>query len=133
MFTADQIVNAAISGAAADPYGAGLPNFLEYAFGGPTVTNWQHALGMTALHDDTDYDIVLTFRERKLASDVNYELDISRNLIEWVVENDSSSDYSAITSIQDDGNGETETVTVKIRLTGSGQNSGYIRLRVNQK
>jgi len=130
VFTAEQAADPAISGAAANPSGNGVPNFIEYAFGGnPLAGNWPAALGIAATHGDTNYQVELTYKQRKSASDVNYVLDVSSNLFDWY----NSVGYSVVVGITDDGNGETETVTIKARPPGTNISPGYMRLRVNEQ
>jgi hypothetical protein len=130
-FTSDELTNPMISGEDANPAGDGVPNFIKYAFGGnPRIADWHSELGIERLQGDEDYGVILKFKRRKSASDVDYILDISQDLLlGWT----DSAGYAFITDVADDGNGETETVRVKARSPEPGRSAGYMRLRVKKK
>jgi hypothetical protein len=102
---------------------------LEYAFGfEPKIADAKSGFHgrLEALPEGPAY--VVAFHRRKRPTDIEYELEVSRDLLNW----QSGSDQRLeIRPARDDGNGITETV--EARLLGPLVTDGvrFIRLKVS--
>jgi len=125
-FTTAEFANAAISGLTADPDGDGVPNLLEYAL---NLDPWHaapaNALTPGIMHLTQDYPAV-TFTRRKQPRDISYHLEVSSDLVLW----NEGVGFSLETQAADDGNGITETVTVRAVAPVTPGARLFMRLRV---
>jgi hypothetical protein len=130
-FTQVELGDDLIGGTEADPDNDGAANIAEYAFarhprqGGSYPTTFIDAVGDGV----PEYDALLTFTRDKLALDIEYLIDVSGNLSTW----HSGPPYVLWQDVTDDGNGETETVTVLMRSPLPGRLFGFARLRVRRQ
>jgi hypothetical protein len=72
-FSCSELTNSAVSGAAADPAGRGWSNFEEYAFGGTPPR--------LAVSPATAETVSVSWNQRIAASDLEYRLSVSTNLL----------------------------------------------------
>ncbi|MES2470413.1 MAG: hypothetical protein V4675_24175 [Verrucomicrobiota bacterium] len=130
--TADDFLNDAISGPAADPDGDGASNFTEYAFGGnpglPDATRLApQAVILTASENRF---AGLTYRRRAGEGDLSYRVEISSDLASW-----QSGTEAAPVAEQIDGPLEsdgTRTVTARL-LSPPGNSPVFLRIKALPK
>lgn len=81
-FTSAELSDEGISGDGADPEGDGLPNLLEYAFGGrPAAFTPRYRLPLVG---ERDGFLTITFPRLRDANDIIYRVEVSADLAEWV-------------------------------------------------
>jgi hypothetical protein len=79
-FTADQLTNSAISGAAATPANDGVPNFVKYALGLlPFVPSTNSLVGFHLVNGEG----VLSYDRPATTTDVVYQVEVSTDLDFW--------------------------------------------------
>ena len=130
-FTAAELSDPNVSGWNADPNGDGLPNLLEYALNrDPKATNGNGVFTPTVRHDTFDGNDYLTisYTRRKPPRDVSYHVETSDDLMIW----SEGATYTQESQISDDGNGSTETVTVRALPPANQVSKKFMRLRVSQ-
>jgi len=102
-FSAAQLIDAAISGASADPANDGINNLMKYAL---MLDPWQtYSAGLQ--FGDADGHFTLTYARRKLAADLTYTMEVSNDLRSW----DASETQFTQTVVADDGTAQTIQVT----------------------
>lgn len=106
-----------------DTDGDGISNVLEYAFDlNPTAADTSMAAAVpTAIRADGFW--ALAFRKRVGATDLEYRVEVSRDLLGWTDATDSAR-WST------DGAGVTTATTAAPVESGSGVSVGFLRLRV---
>ena len=128
-FTDAELADPVLRGLAGDPDNDRLSNLLEYAFGfEPKIADTKSGFHgrLEALPEGPAY--VVTFHRRKRPTDIEYELEVSRDLRNW---QSGSDQIIEILPARDDGNGITETA--EARLLGPLITNGvrFIRLKVS--
>lgn len=83
-FTAAELIDASISGDAADPDGDGLANLVEYALGSDpkTADRTGHPAPMIQTLNGQPY-LTLSFRRLLLAYEISYTVEVSDDLVHW--------------------------------------------------
>lgn len=126
-FTADELLDAGISGNSADPDGDGMDNLLEYALVGdpinPDVRLLPELVTVTDL-GGVEY-LGLRYRTRIGADDITYSLQSSVDLATWLPVNDSVSVESS-----DNGDGS-QTVTMRLDQGINEDDRRFLRLQVS--
>jgi alpha-L-fucosidase 2 len=115
--------NPAISGNDADPDHDGVPNLLEYALGrNPLVAD---ATNLTTIDDSTGY-LTLIYHRAKIATDVTFIVEVKDDLTDvWTMDVQTP-------VVTGDGNGLTDTVSVRDSVPMSSAPHRFMRLRVTQ-
>lgn len=125
IFTPEQLANAALSGATADPDADGLPNLAEYAFGtGPWMRTNAPTLGTTTVATSTY--LTITYTRAKLLTDINYAVETSSNLQTW------SSAPGTTVPVSTVDQGDVTQVTVRDSVAISPGGRRYLRVRVTK-
>lgn len=106
----------------------GIPNLLRYALGLEPDVYQRHLLpAYGEVEIDNERYVSLTFNRPKDRDDMDYIVEVSRNLADWF----SGSDYTEVVSVIDAG--DSETVTVRDRTSFNASDRRFIRLRVVQR
>ena len=127
VFTQEERTNALLTADDADPDGDGFVNWVEYLVGcNPLQIDGLTVLRMDSAQTPTNlaYDAEVTFVRRKAVNDGTMTVEISDDLANW----QSGTGVIVDTTVQDDGNGQTETVTVQIRNPDENSCKGFVRL-----
>ncbi len=129
-FTPSEMNDPKISGSDADPDGDGLVNWAEFALnrdpkkaaGSPCPTSIQHdsATG-------NDY-LTMTYTRRKAPSGIVYHVEVTYDFAAW----NEGAGFTQETAVGDDGNGITETVTVRALPPVAQNGKAFMRLRFTQ-
>ena len=131
-FSASELTNAAISGELADPEGDGVVNLLEYAGNlDPKIADATRTLtGTLEFFPATGHKhLVVSFTRRKAPTDLTYQVQVSNDWSTW----SSGPDYvQELQPVQDDGNGVTETVRVRILNPADMPGFRFTRLKVTR-
>jgi uncharacterized repeat protein (TIGR01451 family) len=116
----------------ADADGDGIANFVEYAMGlNPRFADGrpQVVLDGTPAMTPLTYDAVMQFVRRKGATDVDYVIQVSGDLVHWYDDNVHIQNVEA----WDNVDGVTETVRVTVKSPRLDRQTGYVRLGVRPK
>lgn len=119
-FTAEELAKSAVSGAAADPDGAGLPNLLRYAFRLPA--RGPVAAPVTQLIDHTDGRPALAVKFNRAA--------VGDDLVYTVEAGDSLNNWTTVATLSA-GTPTEQTVRDSTLLTGATRR--FMRVRVSLK
>ncbi len=132
-FTYAQLGDTGYSAFDADPDGDGVQNLMEYAMGwNPHVADGDPRLMMLGpweVNLNAAGKATVWYQRRKAASDVEFQLQSSRDLLNW----SPAGAYVTDTLVKDNGDGQTETV--RVRLSAPPQAGGerlFIRLRLSK-
>ncbi|MCI0744004.1 MAG: PKD domain-containing protein [Verrucomicrobia subdivision 3 bacterium] len=122
-FSANELTNAAISGASADPDGDRVPNELEYVLGlDPKTANTAgNGLPKASIEDG---HFTLTFSRFKAAADLRLRIEVSRDLRNW------SSGEGFIEELLVAEDGLTETIVARDMMPVGQADHGFLRLRI---
>lgn len=134
LFTDAELGDFGVSGDEADPDSDGLDNIWEYALGwNPRVSDGSNQV--IALRRDlsgnppANSDAVFRYTRRKDAADLDFTVESSDDVGTWQYE----ADVITGTSVEDDGNGVTETVSVYVSIPADRTSRNlFLRLRVDQ-
>ncbi len=134
LFTAAELGDDGLSGDGSDPDDDGLDNFSEYAFGwNPHVEDGGQTMFLSRSPSGTppeNYEAVFRYSRRKNATDLDFVIESSEDVQTWQHE----PEVITGTTVQDDGNGVTETVSVYVSIPADRVTRGlFIRLRVDQE
>lgn len=123
-FTSAQLADPEVSGPEADAAGDGTPNLLKYAVG---LDPWTPATARLPQVDEVGDEILLTYTRLQAAPDLDYEVELSHDLIGWEPAG------NALETVDRVEQGETETITA--RLTGGAVDAErtFLRLRVSSR
>jgi hypothetical protein len=121
-FTADQLADATISGATADPYGSGVPNLLAYALQLNPATAKPTDVPSPVI---TNGHLSVTYFDPSAITDVTYIVEVSTDLVNW----NSGAGYTEVVSSVPGAGGT--TITVQDTLPATAQKH-FMRLRVTQ-
>ncbi|MBI5774224.1 MAG: delta-60 repeat domain-containing protein [Verrucomicrobia bacterium] len=128
-FTAAELSDLAVSGDSADPDADGVANLAEYAFNMNPKNSVRAGAPVAAVQtnatDGKKY-AVLIYHRRTGSAGVQYLLDIADTLPTWQTDASRFEEISAVS----DGNGLTETVTVRIKPAIQDTPIGFVRMRV---
>lgn len=122
----------ATSGPGADPDGDGLANIVEYALNLNPRQPARDGLPVLRLQidpsDGLDY-AVFEYRRRLGSPGVTYQLSVATDLtgVNWT----TAGEQLAPLATRDDGDGVTETVSVRFRLPVQQQPAAFLRLQVS--
>ncbi len=121
-FTAEELANPAISGAAATPAGDGIPNLVKYAMDLDALT----PVASGDLFETTveGGELRLSYFERTDVNDVVYVVEVSEDLADWETGAEWTEEASRVSA-----GGNLEDVTVRALLP-EGAARGFMRLRV---
>jgi hypothetical protein len=129
IFTAAELVNPNISGLLANPSGDGIPNLIKYALNLDPLVPAAHApLSLTSVTDSGNTYLTVSYTQLIAPSGITYYVDISPDLNTWY----TGSQFTQQTGVVDDGNGITQTVTVRILASTNLNSQIFTRLRVTQ-
>jgi hypothetical protein len=129
-FTQSEMNDPKISGSDADPDGDGLVNWAEFALNRNPKKADGSAFTTSIQHDSTsgnDY-LTMTYSRRKAPSGIVYHVEVSDNFAGW----NEGAGFTEETGVADDGNGVTETVTVRALPPVAGKSKAFMRLRFTQ-
>lgn len=122
-FTADELLDPAISGPNGFPNGTGIANVLAFAFGlDPKAPDRSKlpVVGMVDVAGQTH--LALTYTQSKTAAGVAYSVQTSTDLVAWSVADTSL--YNLV------DNGATQTVTVRLNTAASADARRFLRVAV---
>jgi len=126
-FTSAELGNPAISGDQADPDFDRMRNLLEYALNlNPTGSNNVSGLWGTIESVAGSESFVVRHTRLKNPRDIDYFVEVSTDLATW----NSGPAFTQEIDAQDDGNGVTETVRVRILSDPNAPGQRFSRLRV---
>lgn len=128
-FSADELANPAISGAAARPDGDGAPNLLKYYLGlpgrSPAASTNLPAGSLVAVSNQLW--LALTYTHDKLVTDVDCVAEVSPDLVTW----SSGTNFARVESVTDFGG--QERVTVRDLLPVASSSHHFMRLRFQRR
>jgi len=124
-FTTQELADTTISGPLANPAKDGISNLLKYALGLNPKTPSSGSVVNVGV-DPTLNALKLTYTAVKSATDVNFIVEVSSDLVHW------TSGSTATTLVGTVDNGTTQTVTVMDNTKASTAQSQFMRLRVTQ-
>ncbi len=128
-FTLAEQAAPTISGILADPNHNGLPNLIEYALNrNPKAANFSPPISIGWLTNNGSTFLTVSYTHLLNGTGISYIVEASQDLQTW----NSGSLYTQVVSTVDDGNGITETVTVKLLQPLSVTPHLFTRLRVTQ-
>ncbi len=123
-FSSAELTNTAISGETADPDGDGINNLAEYALCLDPKVRGTAGLPRAAIEDG---NFIMIYNRVKNTIDVNFLVELSRDLFTW----NSGPAYTGLLSIID--NGSTERVKVMDMVpVPQGRAQGYMRLKITK-
>lgn len=126
-FTSSELGNPTVSGDQADPDADRMRNLLEYALNlNPTGSNDVSGLWGTIELVAGNEAFVVRHTRLKNPRDINYFVEVSTDLTTW----NSGPAFTQEIDAQDDGNGVTETVRVRILSNPNLPGQRFSRLRV---
>lgn len=129
-FTPGEMNDPKISGSDADPDGDGLVNWAEFALNRDPKKAAGSPLTTSIQHDSTsgnDY-LTLVYTRRKAPSGIVYHVEVTYDFSAW----NEGAGFTQETGVVDDGNGVTETVTVRALPPVAQYGKGFMRLRFTQ-
>ena len=120
-FTAQELLNPAISDAGGDFDGDGLSNFLEYALAtNPrTFETGPHV----PIETEVNGRLAITFERWKGATDIGYTVEMSSDLHTWT-------EVQTVENVLDNGDG-TQTVTISDDLPLLGMPRRFVRIGIS--
>lgn len=128
-FSADELANPAVSGAAARPDGDSAPNLMKYYLGLPgkaaAVTTNLPAGSLVTVSNQLW--LALTYTHDKLVADVDCVAEVSTDLANW----SAGTNYARVESVTDLG--AQERVTVRDLLPVASSSHHFMRLRFQRR
>ncbi len=121
-FDEEELLDENISGPMADPNGNGVPNLLEFAFGGDPVGPGSAPLQELSLTEEGR--LKLSHRRLKDSAQLQYIVEASSNLVDW-----SSTGLTVLEILPADEDGY-ETITVLDDIAAAGSAKRFMRVRV---
>jgi hypothetical protein len=121
-YSAAQLADPTISGPTATPYGSGIPNLLVYALQlNPATVEPTQVPAPTRVNGH----LQITFLEPASVTDINYIVEVSRDLINWK----SGTGYTMVVSSEASAGGTAVTVQDALPTNTAKR---FMRLRVTQ-
>lgn len=127
-FTAEELLNPAISGPLGDATGAGIPNLIKYALGIPPKQPGNAGLPTGDVQDygPSDY-LTLVYTRDKSVQGITLVVEVSDGLTTWQSGPAHTTEVSRVSHPNN-----TETVTVRDNVPSSSGQQRFIRLKIMQ-